>query len=94
MTTVHTVDEMKVSVLKDAKRRRGISTAAIPHVDEDEVSKLLFPAPIVEYNIHMGESDENAQQRAYYSPHRSDRRYWWPLFIFLLEAAVLNAFKL
>jgi hypothetical protein len=42
----------------------------------------------------MGGSDGNAQQRAYYSPHRPDRRYWWPLFIFLLNAAVLNAFKL
>jgi hypothetical protein len=42
----------------------------------------------------MSESNENAQQRAYYSSHRSDSRYWWSLFIFLLNAIVLNAFKL
>ena len=92
MTTVHTPDEMKVSIWKNAKRRHGISKTAISHVDG--VPKLPFPAPIVEYNSHLGGSDGNAQQRAYYSPHRSDRRYWWPLVIFLLEAAVLNAFKL
>ena len=85
MTTVHTAEEMQVNVLENAKRRRGVSTSAITHVDE--VAKLPFPAPIVEYNSHMGGSDGNAQQRAYYSPYRSDRRYWWPLFIFLIDAA-------
>ncbi len=42
----------------------------------------------------MSESDGNAQQRSYYSAHRRDNRYWWSLFIFLLDAIVLNAFKL
>ena len=92
MITVYTPDEMKVSIWKDAKRRHGISKTAISHVDG--VSKLPFSALIVEYNSHMGGSDGNAQQRAYYSPHSSDRRYWWPLFIFFFEAAVFNAFKL
>jgi hypothetical protein len=56
--------------------------------------KLLFSTSIVEYNRHKSESNENAQQRSYYSSHRFDRRYWWSLFIFLLDAIVLNAFKL
>jgi hypothetical protein len=42
----------------------------------------------------MSESDENAQQRSYYSSHRSDCRYWWSIFIFFLKAIVLNAYKL
>jgi hypothetical protein len=88
MSTVHTVDEMKKMIFKDAKRRNEVPKSVI----WDE--KLPFPAPIVEYNQHMGESNGNAQQRAYYSSHRPDSRYWWPLFIFLLDAVVLNAFKL
>jgi Trp operon repressor len=42
----------------------------------------------------MSESDENAQQRSYYSAHRPDSRYWWSIFIFFMKAAVLNAYKL
>jgi hypothetical protein len=42
----------------------------------------------------MSESNENAQQRTYYSFHRFDNRYSWSLFIFLLNVIVLNAFKL
>lgn len=42
----------------------------------------------------MNESDENAQQRSYYSPQRLDSQYWWSFFIFLLDAAILNAFEL
>lgn len=93
MTTIHTVEEMKTDFYKNARRRHEIPTNSTVTVEEEE-EKLPFPLPIVEYNQHMGGSDGNAQQRSYYSPVRSDRRYWWPLFIFLLDGAVLNAFKL
>ena len=55
---------------------------------------LPIPAPVREYNLHMGGSDGNAQQGAVYSYQRRSDRYWWPLFIFLLDAAALNAYKL
>ena len=42
----------------------------------------------------MGGSDGKAQQRAVYSYQRRSDRYWWPLFIFLLDAAALNEYKL
>ena len=73
MTTVHIEKEMQLPVFKNAKRRRRISTTAIFQIDE--VKKLSFPTPVVNYNTHMRGSDGNAQQRAYYSPRRSDRRY-------------------
>jgi hypothetical protein len=88
MTTMHTIDEMQTLIYKDAKRRNGVPKSVV----SDE--KIPFPAPIVEYNHYMGGSDGNAQQRSYYSSHRADSRYWWPIFIFLLDAAVLNAFKI
>jgi hypothetical protein len=92
MTTIHTIDEMKEIIYNDSKRRHGVPKSVICTIDEE--SKLPFPAPIVEYNHYMGGSDGNAQQRSYYSCQRPDSRYWWPLFTFLLDAAVLNAFKL
>ena len=40
----------------------------------------------------MGGSDGNAQQRAVYSYQRRSDRYWWPLFIFLLDVAALKLY--
>ena len=93
MTTCHIFAEMKTIIYKDEKCRHVIPKTSVVF-DENETPKLSFPMPIVEYNTYMGGSDGNAQQRSYYSSHRANSRYWWPLFIFLLESAVLNAFKL
>ena len=59
-----------------------------------KIQQPPMPSLIRDYNLHMGGSDRNAQQRAYYSSQRPSDRYWWPLFIFLLDAATLNAYKL
>jgi hypothetical protein len=69
MATIHTIDEMKKVMYKNAKFRNEVPKSVI--CDE----KLPFPAPIVEYNQHMSGSDGNAQQRAYYTSRRSDSRY-------------------
>jgi hypothetical protein len=88
MIIIYTVDEMKKMIYRNAKCRNKVLKSMI--CDE----KFSFLISIVEYNQHMRESNENAQQRAYYSSHRFDNRYWWLLFIFLLNAVVLNAYKL
>ena len=36
-----------------------------------------IPAPIRDYNLHMGCSDGNAQQRAVYLYENRSDRYWW-----------------
>jgi hypothetical protein len=94
MIIIHTVKDLETDSYKNPRRRHGISINSTVIVGEKEEEKISFPLPIVEYNQHMGGSDGNAQQRSYYSSVRSDRRYWWSLFIFLLDGAVLNAFKL
>ncbi len=88
MITMHTINEMKTMIYNDARRRKNVLESVI----SDE--KLSFSISIVEYNRFMSESNENAQQRSYYSSHRLDRRYWWSFFVFLLNAVVLNAYKL
>lgn len=93
ITTMHSIEEMKKVELKSVERRHGIPKSSYQR-DENGDLKLPFPMVVTEYNTHMGGSDGNAQQRSYYSSQRMERRYWWPLFIILLDAAVLNAYKL
>jgi hypothetical protein len=88
MIIIYIIDEMKIMIYKDAKCRNEMFKSVI--CDE----KLSCSISIVEYNQHMNKSNENAQQRAYYSSYRFDNRYWWSLSIFLLNAIVLNVYKL
>jgi hypothetical protein len=90
MITMHTIDKMKEMTYKNSERRHEIFKSAL---SKDE--KLSFSTSIVEYNTHMRGSDENAQQRSYYSSSQIlNSRYWWSIFIFFLNAAILNAYKL
>lgn len=110
MSTNHSIDDFSREYFMDARRRNGIppdsaklrylpSIAAHSTVLSGQVNTLCpfalpVPTPIHDYNLHMGGSDGNAQQRAYYTSNRRSDRYWWPLFSFLLDAAVLNTYKL
>jgi hypothetical protein len=69
MITFHIIDEMKTMIYSHENRRKDVLKSMI--CDE----KLSFSTSIVEYNRHMSKSNENAQQRSYYSLHRFDRRY-------------------
>jgi hypothetical protein len=69
MITFHIIDEMKTMIYSHENRRKDVLKSVI--CDE----KLSVSTSIVEYNRHMSESNENAQQRSYYSLHRFDRRY-------------------
>ncbi len=72
---MHTIDEMKEMTYKNSERRHEIFKAALSKSAKDE-EKLSFSTSIVEYNTHMRESDENAQQRSYYlSSHVTNNRY-------------------
>jgi hypothetical protein len=93
MTTAHTIKEASEVFPKDSKKRHHIPASAPQSIDGQDF--LMFPRPINDYNTYMGGSDGNAQQRACGSPaaHR-DFRYWWSIFVFMLEASALNAYIL
>ncbi len=69
MIIVYTINKIKTMIYFNVKRRNEIFKSMI--CDE----KLSFSTSIVEYNRHMNESNENAQQRTYYSSHRFDNYY-------------------
>ncbi len=70
MIIMHIINETKKIIYKNLEKRHEI----LESVKVDE--KLSFLISIVEYNTHMSESDENVQQRSYYSSsHCLDSRY-------------------
>jgi hypothetical protein len=73
---MHTIDDLKKMTYKNVEKRHEIFNVVNSAILIDETLKISFSISIVEYNIHMKKSDENAQQRAYYSSHdRLDSRY-------------------
>jgi hypothetical protein len=53
---------------------------------------LAIPTFIDDYNHFMGGVDIADQLRAYYSTQRIALRSWYPLFFWLLDTAILNAY--
>jgi len=90
----HWLGEAQKIVSRDLRSRHHIPEDFV-QLDSENNQFLPFPRAVVDYNLHMGGVDGNAQQREQYSPakHRC-RRYWWSLFLFHLDAAVLNAYIL
>ena len=105
MTTAYDISDIKTPYFLPPRRRHGIPEESVEFISPPYLpsiaahSRLIssekglpVPYPIRRYNQHMGGSDGNAQQRACYTFDRKSPRYWWPLFIFLHDAACLNAY--
>ena len=59
----------------------------------DEARKELpIPVFIDDYNHYMGGVDIADQLRSYYSTQRTSLRCWYPLFFWILDTAILNAY--
>jgi Transposase IS4 len=62
--------------------------------DAPTVKVLPIPTVIDAYNHHMNAVDLADQARAVYRRPKREYRTWKPLFTFLLQASLANAFKL
>jgi Transposase IS4 len=81
----------------DAVKRPGVKDKALPRPSTNRqglwVLRKLYA--IDQYNKQMGGADSHAQQNSYYSTAKHwHRRNWWPLFFFLVDAAVTNSYLL
>lgn len=109
MTTAYDISDIDTPYLLPPKRRLNIPEDSVQYLpppylpsiaahsiltNQSDQSGLPVPYPIKKYNLHMGGSDGNAQQRATYSFDRRSPKYWWPLFTFLHDATCLNAYIL
>jgi hypothetical protein len=55
---------------------------------------LALPTASVRYNFHMGGVDIADQRRSYYSTQLRTVRNWLPLFFWLLDCTIINAYIL
>jgi Transposase IS4 len=104
-TTIHNGTEW---VVRNRKRPKGTSTSAAitkqpfymftPRIgckEPYEHTRLLpIPAAIDDYNHHMGGVDIADQLRAGFSTQQRGVKPWRPLFYWLLDSAIINAFRL
>lgn len=59
---------------------------------EAPVRNLSMPLVSIQYNVHMGGVDIADQRRSYYYTQLRVCRNWLPLFFWLLDTAIINAF--
>jgi len=59
---------------------------------EESVKVLPLPVASVDYNLFMGGVDISDQRRSYFSTQLRSVRTWMPLFYWLLDTTIINAF--
>lgn len=102
MTTGHKPERIQDVYWLDPKKRSGIppkSWLAIPEEDRKSprirwATGLPVPWIIHEYNMHMNGVDRVAQMVHEYADERRNLRYWVALFVFIIHASTVNAFRI
>ena len=85
----------------DCKQKFAVKASAVSEDPKDKCklkiewkTRLPKPAIVDEYNYYMGGVDRFAQMKHEYDAARQSVKYWHALFIFLVEASVINAYRL
>lgn len=103
MTSGHAPEELADVYWMDPKKRHGVPVSApesIPEETQTQDSRIKWktglPVPWIvhEYNKNMNGVDRHAQMIASYADERTNLRYWVALFLFILMASVVNAYRL
>lgn len=95
MSTIHDVaTEWDTSTIwRSAKKRPGASQT-LAKEDADGIT-LPYHQVQKDYNNSMNGSDLQAQLRAYYTTQQGCHlRVWWPIFWFLLDSVIVNAYTI
>lgn len=94
MTTVHTgLETVKRFRRRPPKSATNARTSRQPF-GESTVKKLLIPQFIDHYNHFMNGVDVADQLRSYYTTQRTHVKNWKPLWHFLLDTAITNAYQI
>nr|AHE80947.1 putative transposase [Tuber indicum] len=98
LSTVHDLEPSTSWIKKLRRRPRETSTnaaAARKPFSAGEHRKLLaIPKIDNDYNQFMGSVDIADQLRSYFSTQRIVRRNWQPFFYWLLDTAIINAYRI
>jgi len=97
LTTVHTVDRAEDEVTRWRRRPAKTSTnAATARKVFGDLARVELDIPVFidDYNGNMNGVDLANQHREAYDTQRIAYRVWWPIFHWILDQAVINAYKL
>ena len=97
LTTVHRLDGADARIERDRRRPRDTSTnaARVREVFGNQSRrKIPIPKMIDDYNHYMGGVDIADQLRAYYSVQLKAERTWMPLFFWLIDVSLVNAYMI
>src|SRR5580700_1911509 len=97
MSTIHTIHTSQDFVEKVRRRPTKTSTnGAIAWKAFGDNPCLAMPIPRIfdDYNKYMGGVDIANQLRESYETHRKTFRVWFPLLYWLIDAIIINAYRL
>lgn len=98
LSTVHTVNQVADNVRRWRKRPQETSINAAnarkPFNGLGARAELEIPRYIDEYNFNMGGVDIADQHRSAYKTQRKALRNWYPHWYWMLDHAIINAFKI
>jgi hypothetical protein len=89
-----TVGNPYATVVRDRKRPSNATKKTTADWGDKFVKPQPIPQVIDDYNHRMNAVDISDQMRASYSTQRRQYRTWKPLFFFLFETALINAYKI
>ena len=97
LSTIHTVHTAQDFVERVRRRHQKTSTnGAVAWKAFGDNPRIAMPIPRVfdDYNKYMGGIDIANQLRELYETHRKTLRVWFPLLYWLIDAIIINAYRL
>ena len=95
LSTIHTVEYDADFVERNRKRPRihqHNKKSVLDVFGNASVKNLRIPRVIDDYNYNMNGVDVADQLRSYYDTHIVTRRNWYPIFFWILDTCIINAF--
>ena len=94
LSTVHYPTNIIERLRKRSKKTSTNAGIVSKIFGGDVTKKLPIPTFIDDYNHHMNGMDVANQMRASYTTHIVTERNWLPILYWLLDAAIVNAFRI
>jgi Transposase IS4 len=97
LSTIHGLVGEQWEIERERRRPRETSTNATKVravFGSQPKKKLRIPKIIDDYNHYMNGVDIADQLRSYYCTQQTVRRNWMPLFFWLLDTAIINAYRI
>src|SRR6266850_5854156 len=95
LTTAYNLEDLVVRYRKRLSKTSTSAAIVRPVFGASWIKDLPIPKSIDAYNHHMGGIDIANQLRASYTTHCfRQNRYWKPLFLWLLDISIINAYLL